>query len=249
MSFHPLLVVLLAGPSHALDPDPWQAVLDAHVDAASRVDYAAAAADPRLEAYVVSLATASEPEGREARLAFWMNAYNALTVDLVADEWPLASIRDLDGGNPWRKRTFTVASRTVTLDDIEHGILRPLGDARIHAGVNCASMGCPPLHRRAFTAANVDAELDAAVARWAATNAVVSDDPGGALRISRIFDWYGEDFSRGAVEDLPGVRGKQEAALVFLLPHLPPALQARVRGGGMEVDWIPYSWKINAQDR
>jgi len=74
MSFHPLLVVLLAGPSHALDPDPWQAVLDAHVDAASRVDYAAAAADPRLEAYVVSLATASEPEGREARLAFWMNA-------------------------------------------------------------------------------------------------------------------------------------------------------------------------------
>jgi len=249
MSFHLWLIALVPGPAHALDSAPWQAVLDTHVDAASRVDYAAAAADPRLEAYVASLATAPEPEGRDAKLAFWMNAYNALTVDLVADEWPIASIRDLDGGNPWRKRTFTVASRTVTLDDIEHGILRPLEDARIHAGVNCASVGCPPLHRRAFTAANVDAELDQAVVRWAATNAVVADGPDGALRISRIFDWYGEDFSRGTVVDLPGVRGKQEAALVFLLLHLPPALQGRVRGGAVEVEWLPYSWKVNAQDR
>ena len=136
-----------SGVAHAVDVASWQAVLDAHVDTASDVDYAGVKADPRLETYVAGLATASEPEGKEAQLAFWMNAYNALTVDLVTDEWPLASIRDLDGGNPWRKRTFTVAGRSVTLDDIEHRILRPLGDPRIHAGVNCASRGA-----RRFTA-------------------------------------------------------------------------------------------------
>ena len=236
-----------SGVAHAVDVASWQAVLDAHVDTASDVDYAGVKADPRLETYVAGLATASEPEGKEAQLAFWMNAYNALTVDLVTDEWPLASIRDLDGGNPWRKRTFTVAGRSVTLDDIEHRILRPLGDPRIHAGVNCASRGCPPLHRTAFTASNVEKELDAAVGRWARTTGIDVDAGSGSVRVNKIFDWYGEDFMKAPVEDLPGVAGKREAALAFLLPHLPPDEQALVRSGELTVAWLPYSWEVNAQ--
>ena len=242
-----LLALSLAPLAHALDPGPWQRVLDAHLDAASDVDYAAAKDDAGLEAYVAALATAPPPEGRAAQLAFWMNAYNAITVDLIADEWPVASIRDLDGGDPWGKRRFTVAGREVTLNDIEHKILRPLGDPRVHAGVNCASKGCPPLHRTAFTAANVQAELDLASAHWARTTGIQVDRGGGKVLINKIFDWYGEDFLAGGVADLPGVEGKQEAALAFLIPHLPAADQAWLRAGGYAVEWRPYSWRVNAQ--
>lgn len=242
-----LFVVGLSPAAHAFDHGPWQKALDAHLDGASDVDYAAAGDDAGLEAYVAALATAPAPTERSEKLAFWMNAYNALTVDLIADEWPLGSIRDLDGGDPWNKRTFTVAGQQVTLNDIEHKILRPLGDARIHAGVNCASKGCPPLHRTAFTAANVDAELDRASAHWARTTGAKVDTAGKKVLVNKIFDWYGEDFMKGEVADLPGVEGKQEAALVFLLPHLSEAEQAFVKAGGYAVDWRPYSWRVNAQ--
>lgn len=242
-----LLALALAPAAHALDHGPWQAVLDAHLDSSSNVDYAAAKDDAGLEAYVASLATAPAPSGQAEKLAFWMNAYNALTVDLIADEWPVGSIRDLDNGDPWGKRRFTVAGRDVTLNDIEHGILRPLGDARIHAGVNCASRGCPPLHRTAFTAANVAAELDAASGHWAGTTGASLDRAGGKVLLNKIFDWYGDDFRKGEVLDLPGVEGKREAALVFLMPYLPEADRAWLKAGGYAVEWRPYSWSVNAQ--
>lgn len=243
-----LMLLLVLGPSAgAIDHGAWQKVMDLHVDPSSDVNYAAVKADDLLDTYVAGLGTARPPADRAGKLAFWMNAYNALTVDMVADAWPLESIRDLDGGDPWSKRQFTVAGRSVTLDEIEHEILRPLGDPRIHAGVNCASRGCPPLHRSAFTADNVDKELEKASARWAATSAVLLDHGRKKVLLNKIFDWYGEDFKAGAVEDLPRVTGKQEAALVFLLPHLSESDRTFIRTGEYSVGWQPYSWRVNAQ--
>lgn len=242
-----LSTALLTPDAHAVDPAPWQRVLDAHVDAAGNVDYAAVKAAGAVDGYLTSLAAAPAPAGKEARLAFWMNAYNALTVDLIADEWPLASIMDLDGGKVWDTRKFTVAGQQVTLNDIEHKILRPLGDARIHAGVNCASKGCPPLHPKAFTSANVDAELDAASKRWAATTGLRIDRGAGKVQVNQIFDWYGDDFLELTVTDVPGIDGKQEAAVSFLAGHVSAEDAEYLRKGGYAVDWRPYSWKVNAR--
>lgn len=242
-----LLMLVLASTAGAIDHGAWQKVLDRHVDPASDVNYAAAKTDDVLDEYVAGLGTARAPTDRAEKLAFWMNAYNALTVDMVADAWPLESIRDLDGGEPWTKRQFTVAGRTVTLDEIEHRILRPLGDPRIHAGVNCASRGCPPLHRSAFTADNVDMELDRASARWAGTTGFRLDRDRKKVLLNKIFDWYGEDFEAGVAEDLPRVAGKQEAALLFLLPHVPEPDRLFIRAGDYTVGWQPYSWRVNAQ--
>ncbi len=242
-----LSTTLLTPVGVAADPGPWQAVLTEHVDNVGNVDYAAIKASGALDGYLDGLAKAAAPTERAAQLAFWMNAYNALTVDLIADNWPLASIRDLDGGDPWNQRTFTVAGKAVTLNAIEHEILRPLGDPRIHAGVNCASRGCPPLHPTAFTPENVDAELTAASARWVATTGVRVDARAGVVKLNQIFDWYGDDFLALAVTDLPGVEGKQEAALSFLLPHLSAADAEYLRKGGYTVEWRPYSWKVNAR--
>ena len=222
-------------------------VLHRHVDEAGRVAYSAAATDEELEAVVTALATAAVPADRAGKMAFWINAYNVLTVDLVADHWPLESIRDLDGGNPWDARTFTVAGKSVTLNDIEHKILRPMGDPRIHAAVNCASLGCPPLATTAFTATGLDAELDAASRRWAQSTGATIDRKTGVVSLSKIFDWYGDDFVAGATGDIPGVDGKRDAALQFLARHLPTEDASWVMTGGYSVRWAPYSWKVNAR--
>lgn len=238
--------LLTAAALAAPDPGPYQAVLDQHLSG-GRVDYAAIKAAGALDGYLAALASAPEPAGRAEQMAFWINAYNALTLDLVADAWPLASIRDLDGGNPWDARSFSVAGRSVTLNAIEHEILRPMGDARIHAAVNCASVGCPPLHGRAFTAANLDAELTAASRAWMKTNGVRVDRAGGAVTLSKIFDWYGDDFVPRADTDVPGIDGKQEAAIDFAADHLPEDTAAWLRQGGYSVAYHGYDWKVNGK--
>jgi len=223
------------------------AVFARHVDGAGRVDYAAAAADDELEAVVKALETATEPTERAAKMAFWINAYNVLTVDLVADSWPLGSIRDLDGGNPWDARTFTVAGKQVTLNDIEHKILRPMGDPRIHAAVNCASLGCPPLLAKPFTAAGLDSELDAASRTWATTTGVHIDQAANTVALNKIFDWYGDDFKKDAAADVPGVEGKADAAVQFLAKYLPESEASWLMAGGYTTSWAGYSWRVNAK--
>ncbi len=233
-------MALAMDPSHA----KLQKVLDGAV-VAGRVDYAALKASPQaLDAYLAEVASTSLAGLTPAETkAFWINAYNALTLDLVADNYPLGSIRDLDGGKPWSTRRFRVAGKDLTLDDIEHEILRPLGDPRIHAAVNCASIGCPPLAERVFTAVGLDAELDAASRRWAAT-ATLKD---GVLTLNRIFDWYGEDFVPAygkARLDIPGVDGKAEAAANFIAAYAPEKAEA-LRKGGYRVVYAEYDWGLN----
>jgi hypothetical protein len=225
---------------------PLQAVLDQHLSR-GRVDYGAIKSSDALDAYLQTLAGASEPTGRAERMAFWINAYNALTIDLIADEWPLASIRDLNGGNPWDARKFTVAGRSVTLNTIEHKILRPMGDPRIHAAVNCASIGCPPLYRKVFTAGGLNGQLAAASRSWASSNGAVINQAAGTVQLSQIFDWYGDDFVRRADTDVPGIDGKQEAAVDFLADHLDAEVAGWLRSGGYTIGWSDYSWKVNSK--
>jgi hypothetical protein len=233
----------------ALGMDPahtkFQQVLSARVSN-GRVDYAGLKASPAtLDAYLVEVASASlDTMSAPEKMAFLINAYNALTLDLIADSWPLKSIRDLDFGQVWSFRRFRVAGADRSLDDLEHKLLRPMGDPRIHAAVNCASIGCPPLASTVFTASGLDAQLDAASRRWAAT-ATLS---GGTLTVNRIFDWYGDDFVAryGASRwDIPGLSGKQEAAANFVAAHA-PALAEGIKRGGYRVEYAPYDWGVNA---
>ena len=226
------MLLLLIPAALAFDHAPLQQTLTAYVDGSGRVNYAAVHETGALDGYLTALASAAEPAAGPARMAFWINAYNALTIDMMADNWPIASIRDLDNGNPWDARTFTVAGRQVTLNDIEHKILRPMGDPRIHAAVNCASRGCPPLPASAFTAAALDAQLTAASRRWITTNGVRIDANANTVKLNQIFDWYGDDFVPGANGDIPGVDGKQEAALLFAAGLLAEDQAAWLRAGG-----------------
>ena len=121
-----------------------------------------------------------------------------------------------------------------------------MGDPRIHAAINCAARGCPPMAEKAYRSGTLDAQLQDAVADWAQSNGIVIQ--GNQVGLSPIFDWFGEDFT-GAYGtrhfDIPGVEGEPEAGINFLVPHLDGATRTRLQAGGYETFWTTYDWAIN----
>ncbi len=179
------------------DHTAWNTLLQEFVSSSGEVNYQGlkGAAD-RVEAYLSSLAnnTPQADWGRREAMAYWINTYNAFTVKLILDNYPVNSIRDIDGGNPWDRKWINLDGVTYSLNQIEHEILRPrYGDARIHFAVNCAAKSCPPLHNQAFTASNLNSSLDRLTRRFIndPNQNTVSEQ---ALELSKIFDWYGDDF-------------------------------------------------------
>jgi hypothetical protein len=226
-----------------MDHGAWNRIVGTYVapDGAgvNRFDYAGVSAPDRLalDRYVARLAAL--PVSRYARaeqFAYWINLYNALTVQLVLAHYPVDSIRDIDispglfADGPWDKPLVTIEGQAVTLNDIEHRILRPIWrDPRIHYALNCASVGCPNLQRRAFTAAGTEALLEAAARGY------VNSPRGlrfakGRLIVSSIYVWFSEDFG-----------GDDAAIIAHLRRYAKPALAARLAGiktlGGHAYDW------------
>lgn len=173
---------------------------------------------------------------RAEQFAYWVNLYNALTVDVVLDHYPVESIRDIDispglfADGPWGKALLEIEGKAVSLDDIEHRILRPIWqDPRIHYAVNCASIGCPNLAVTAYTAANTERLLTEGA------EAYVNHDRGhrienGRLRVSSIYEWFDEDFG-----------GNDAGVIAHLKQHAKgprrQALDSKTRVAGHFYDW------------
>lgn len=184
---------LPTAPSHAA----WNTLLDRYVDNSGNVDYGGfQKAGGQLEDYLETLQQNPPTKAwtRNERLAYWINVYNAHTVKLIVDNYPVSSIVDLYGGKPWDRKWIGIGGKTYSLNNIEHDIIRPrFGDARIHFAVNCAAASCPPLPSQAFTASNLNQLLNnrtRAFIRSKKYNDIAADE----VRVSKIFDWYGEDF-------------------------------------------------------
>jgi hypothetical protein len=203
-----LLAGLLAVPprvaGQTFDHSAWDRILKKHVREDGRVDYAALQADPaELNAYVAQVAArspVSHPRDfptRASRLAYWINAYNALTIKGVADNWPTKSVRDLGFlFGFFRKKQFVVGGEKYSLDDIEHERLRKeLVEPRIHFALVCASLGCPRLQREAYTPENAERLLDEAARTFLNEPRNLKVEPGrNRVTLAKIFDWFGGDF-------------------------------------------------------
>lgn len=228
-----------------------------------RVDYAALKADrtslDRAVAEFDSLAARGEAGWtREQRMAFWINAYNVFTLRVIVDHYPIQSgwltihprnsIRQIDG--VWTDMTWQAAGRTVTLDDIEHRIIRPtFEDARIHFAVNCASVSCPPLAAEPYRAPVLDAQLDEAARRFLASPEGLRLDR-GTLHVSSIFKWYGEDFVGRYAPLVPGSRDAQERAILGVIATYGPREAAeRARTGRSGIRFLAYDWSLNEVQR
>ncbi len=187
-----------AGPLHA----DFSRLLGTYVKG-NLVDYPAwtAHADDAaaLGCYVDQLAILDPAEWpADDALAYWINLYNAVTLRLILDNYPLDSIKDLGGfmkKSPWKRELVTVGEQDLTLNNIENDIIRPgFGDPRIHFALNCASVGCPPLNHEAFVPDRISEQLDAAC-KLAMNHDQWVRVTGNKLELTKIFDWYGEDFT------------------------------------------------------
>ena len=234
--------------AETIDHASWQDILDGylrtdHPSGVNRFDYAALQASAEhsqsLTDYLTSL-QALDPRrysGTEQK-AYWINFYNALTARLVTDAYPVDSIRDM-GENwlipgPWGDVHAKVAGVELTLDDMEHEILRPIWqDNRIHYGVNCASIGCPNLNAQAYTAANTEQLLDEGARAYVNHPRGVTVQ-GRDLLTSSIYDWFQEDF-----------QDSEEGVLEHLRQYAAPELRERLSTfrGDLEYE---YDWSLNA---
>ena len=255
------LAVTPAADAQAFDHShaAWTALLKKHVvvlqgGRASQVRYAGIVQDQAaLRAYLTSLSAVSQASfdtfSKPQQMAFLINAYNAFTVELILSKYPkLASIKDLGSflSSPWKPKIVPLLGSMHSLDNIEHDMLRARGrydEPRVHFAVNCASIGCPALREEAFTPDKLEAQLeeqtvrfmsDRSRNRWNATEA--------KLEVSKIFDWFGEDFRSG-------FKGITSAA-VFYAKYAAqladaPAERERIRAMSAPVSYLEYDWKLN----
>jgi hypothetical protein len=237
----------------------WTTLLRKHVrlvrgGQTTQVAYAGFAADrAALKAYLDSL-SAVTPAAFGAwpsaeRQAFLINAYNAFTVELILTRYPnLNSIKDLGSllRSPWKPQWIVLLGGKVSLDDIEHGMLRKRGDydePRVHFAVNCASIGCPALREEAFVASRLEAQLAEQTLRFMSDRTRNRYNPQRQrLELSKIFDWYGEDFRLGhrGIASLPAFAARYADQLADA-----PADRERIRAGGVEIAFTDYDWALN----
>jgi len=183
--------------SSELDHSKWNEILQASVSNSGNVDYGKIKSNStKLDNYLKTLSDniPQDSWSKNKTKAYWINAYNAFTIKLIIDNYPLGSITDLYGGKPWDHQWVKLGSKTYSLNDIEHKILRPTyNDARIHFAVNCAAKSCPKIWNKAWTESNIEGALDK-LTREFVNNKQANQLSSKSVSVSKIFDWYKEDF-------------------------------------------------------
>jgi hypothetical protein len=225
------------------DHAAFDTLLSAHVRAdRGRVDYASLKQDePTLDRYLAEVGAADLGHlGADQQKALLINAYNAFTLKLILEHYPgIDSIKNLD--DPWGTRRWIVGDERVSLDDIEHGLLRPVfKDPRIHFAVNCASIGCPPLSNSAYTGDAVDDQLEAAATKTLHNPRYAAVD-GGELHLTKLLQWYGPDFTKeGWSPTAPSIPQ-------FVARYGSDDIRALVadKGAGTPVKFVEYDWNLN----
>ncbi len=224
----------------------WRGILSGYVsegsDGLARFDYAALSASPSsmaaLDSYIQMQAqkTPSAMPRNEA-MAYWANLYNALTVQVVAQNYPVGSIREIKSGvrkGPWKRKLVTVEGRTLSLDNIEHDIMRPtFKTPLVHYMVNCASIGCPNLKKTPWSADTLDVDLDAAARAYINSPRGVKIS-NGKVQASSIYKWFKKDFG-----------GNNKGVLAHLIKYADADLAAQLQGR-KKVDKYAYDWGVNA---
>lgn len=209
------------------------------------VNYAALKAAPGpLDAYLAALAAVPEAEfnawGEPQRLAFLINLYNAATLKLILDKYPLKSIRSIGllPGAAWKLEGVSLFGKKISLDGLEHGIIRKnYRDARVHFALVCAARGCPPLRADAFVGARLDAQLDEqgrVFMGQSEKNRV--DAAKRVLHLSPIFKWFSGDFEAAS-----------GSVVKFVAPFFPEAARDALAGGEFKIEYTDYDWSLNDQ--
>ncbi len=250
----------------AFDYSSYADVLRTYVDESGMVNYRGLKAKPEgLRSYVKAIATLPRPRYQgwddDAKIAFWLNAYNGLTLQAIIDHYPIKafflrsrvypknSIRQIPG--VWDKLKFTVMGRKVTLNHIEHKILRvEFNETRIHMALVCAALGCPTLRNEPYLGPQLGEQLDDQTRKFLADRRKFRVDRGKrTVLLSPIFKWFGKDFVKTyAPARKVGKQSRSNAAVQnFLARYLEGADQRDVRNKVFKVKHLGYDWSLNEQ--
>jgi len=228
---------------------PLTGLLSAHVENGV-VDYAGLKeSEAALDAYLAALARV-DPETleRDDALAFWINGYNAFTLKLMLERYPgIESIKDIPSSKRWKAKRWAVMGKRYSLDQIEHEILRPMGEPRIHFAIVCASFSCPDLAPEAFLAETLDDQLTAATKLFLANRdkgLSFGKEAGWlygtnyVLHVSKIFDWFEKDF-----------KTSDRSVVEFVLKYAPDDAVAFIKKHrkDLDVEHLSYDWSLNGR--
>lgn len=212
----------------------WDNLLQKHVSAAGVVNYEGIQADRKmLNTYLEQLngfkGVSSLPSAEQE--AFWINVYNAYTVALIVDHYPIRSIRDIKVADKdaWHMKIVHAGGQILSLNEVEHKmLLEKFNDPRIHFGINCASFSCPILLNKAFTAANLNTNLDL-LAMGFVNDPKRNKVSEGSLQLSEIFNWYQKDFS------------KEGSVIDFINKYSKVPVKSNAK-----ISYLPYNWNLNS---
>lgn len=220
-----------ANSSVNLDHSRWDKLLKKHVDSQGNVDYKSFQKDQEeLDIYLQMLSENKPTEkwSVQEQLAYYINLYNAYTVDLILDNYPLKSIKDIS--SPWTSAIIPVGDTKMSLGGIENSILRKMNEPRIHFAINCASVSCPKLMDEAYIASKINEQLDRA------TNEFINSDKNeiqqNSAQLSAVFDWYKKDFLGN------GIKSVRE----YVNQYSNTKIQK-----GASISFKDYNWNLNEQ--
>lgn len=214
-----------------IDHSQWDQLLKKYVNDKGFVNYKGFKKDKaKLDAYLKMLSE-KEPSNHwsvQELLAYYINLYNAATVKLIVENYPVKSIKDIDGA--WTKDRVSVGDKTLSLGGIENGILRKMDEPRIHFAINCASISCPKLLDEAYTAAKINEQLDRVTTEF--INSDKNDISANNPKVSAIFDWYAKDFT---------VNGKKD-----VIAYINQFSETKINPGAT-LSYKNYNWDLNEQ--
>ncbi len=231
------------------DHRAWDSLLQKYVDQSGNVDYASWQANGQDRATLLdylrgmSSVNTSVTSDRQSEMAFWINAYNALTIEGILQVFPTNSIKDhapdANGFNIWDDFKLPVGGSEYSLNDIEHKVLRKMGDPRIHFAIVCASKSCPQLSQRAYFADSLEQHLAYSTGLFFRTPGKFSYDlQRGELGLSPIIKWFGEDFGRS-----------EQERLQYLAQFMPEDAGRLAASGSATIKYLDYDWGLNLAPR
>ncbi|MBT3514458.1 MAG: DUF547 domain-containing protein [Nitrospina sp.] len=243
----PLFFLVSSTNVQAFDFSDWDLILKKYIKSGlvegvsiNTVAYGELMKDPIFHRLVnnLKISPLSRLTTKDEKLAFWINVYNIFAVKVVTDNYPLSSIKDVGGlfKSVWKIRAGTVNRKEYSLGEIEHGILRKIGDPRIHSAIVCASISCPDLSIEVYKSEKIDYQLDLQMRKFLANpnkGMRIEDNKPLKIFLSPIFDWFADDFeSRGGV-------------LNFIKPYVLPEYKSALNNLEYSILYMDYNWSIN----
>lgn len=219
------LIIKSTTPDHSI----WNRITKKYVSTSGKVNYPGFISDINaLNTYLAHLENVTPQKNwtKKERLAYWFNLYNAATIHLIASSYPVKSIKDINGGKPWDKKFIRSGSAIFSLNDIENTIVRSnFKEPRLHVAFNCAAISCPKLLNAAFLPATLDIQLETLSKSWIqnlSKNRIAENE----LQVSKIFEWYGEDFKEG------------------IIPFISTYTKIKIHPEAI-ITFLPYDWNLN----